>query len=198
MIFETFIADVGPLEANLHLIADEATGEAALVDAGALVPELVDRVRDLGLRVGAILVTHLHHDHVAALGEYLARWEGCQVYSPAPLAAAPSASVVGRGDLVRAAGREFRVFKTSGHTPESISYYCAGEAICFVGDAIFAGAVGGASDDALHAEEIDCLRRSILTLPPRTELWSGHGPATSVEVEAAANPFFRPGFGRLA
>jgi glyoxylase-like metal-dependent hydrolase (beta-lactamase superfamily II) len=196
MIFQPFVFNAGPLEVNLYLMADESTREGLLVDAGvfhASVAELADR---LGLKMKTILITHLHADHVHAVGDYAGRWKA-EVIAPAPLAAVPDARIVADGQTVYAAGFEFRVLRTSGHTPESVSYYCEREGICFVGDAIFAGAVGGTSTDELHAEQLGWLRRHILSLPPETELHSGHGPATTVAIEKAANPFLQPGFTRL-
>lgn len=197
MIFRPFVFDAGPLEVNLYVMAEEASRAALLSDAGVFDPSVIDFIRAKGLRVEAILITHHHHDHIDALKDYLDALGVPQVFTPAPLAAAPGARLVAPGETFRAAGFEFRVIQTSGHTPESVSYHCAAERLCLVGDAIFAGAVGGAATDALHAEELGWLREGILTLPPETELWSGHGPATTVEIEAAANPFLRPGFTRL-
>lgn len=196
MILQSFTFDSGPLEVNLFLMGDEGTREAILIDAGVFDPSVTQYAEREGLRVSTILLTHLHHDHVAAIGEYAAHW-GAGVVAPAPLEDAPGARMVVEGDKVEVGAFKFEVFRTSGHTPDSISYYCAAEAVCFVGDAIFAGSVGGTKDDALHGEEIGHLQAKILTLPPETELYSGHGPATTVAIEKAGNPFLQPGFTRL-
>ncbi len=196
MILQSFMFEVGPFEANLHLLANERTRAGILSDAGAFDPSVIEFAAGLGLTMEAILITHLHHDHIAGVAEYASKWK-CKVFSPAPIPDVSSAEIVKPGEFVRVAGFEFKVIKTSGHTPESVSYYCASESVCLVGDAIFAGAVGGTSNDELHEEEIGWLRKGILTLPPETLLLSGHGPATTVAIETAANPFLQPGFTRL-
>jgi len=197
VIFQSFTFDCGPLEVNHYVIGHEALSEAVLIDAGVFDPQIPDHLRSWGLRLTDILLTHHHHDHIEALPEYLKIFPDARVYSPAPTPLATSAILVSPGDRIKAAGFEFTIFKTSGHTPESISYYCEAENICFVGDAIFSGAVGGTDKDELHAEQLAHLRRDILTLPPETELYSGHGPATKVGIESAANPFLQAGFTRL-
>ena len=196
MILETFVFEVGHLEVNLFIMGEEATREAVLIDAGVCDPSVLDFVKDENLKVGTILLTHLHPDHVGGVKEYAKEW-GAEVISPAPHDNAPDARIIEPGASLCAGPFQFEVFQTSGHTPESISYYCAAEGVCFVGDAIFAGAVGGTSEDPLHEEEVGHIRRHIMTLPPGTELYSGHGPATTVAIEAAANPFLQPGFTRL-
>lgn len=197
MKLQTFVFDVGPLEANLFLMAHESKREGVLIDAGVFDESVVNFAAERKLKIPAILITHLHHDHIAGVGAYAKAW-GADVVAPAPVKDAPGARIVKEGDRFKAGPFEFEVFKTSGHTPESISYYCASEGVCFVGDAIFAGAVGGTQDDEHHEEEIGHLRRNVLRLPPETELYSGHGPATTVAIELAGNPFLQPGFTRTA
>jgi glyoxylase-like metal-dependent hydrolase (beta-lactamase superfamily II) len=60
--------------------------------------------------------------------------------------------------------------------------------IAIVGDAIFAGSMGGGMvsyEDALRTN-----RDKIMTLPDKTILCPGHGPITSVGEEKKYNPFF--------
>ncbi|MCX7013642.1 MAG: MBL fold metallo-hydrolase, partial [Candidatus Sumerlaeota bacterium] len=75
MIFQHFLLDSN--ESNLYVIACEETREAALIDAGAFDPRVVDFVRERGLRVKAVLVTHGHWDHTGGLDRYL-RAFGCR------------------------------------------------------------------------------------------------------------------------
>jgi len=196
MIIESFVFDCGPLEVNHYLVANESTREGFLIDAGVFDESVTQFAERNNIQITAILLTHLHPDHVNAVRDYADRWK-CPIFSPALASLAPEANLVFENDEIHVAGFDLKIFRTSGHTPESISYYCAREGVCFVGDAIFAGAVGGTNLDDLHEEEIGHLRRNILTLPPETELYSGHGPMTTVAIEAAANPFLQPGFTRL-
>lgn len=196
MLLRPFMLNVGPLESNCYLMADEAGKTGLLVDAGAFEPAIVELAAEKDLQITHILLTHLHWDHVDGLAQYLEHWPQARVVAPAAIEAAPEARIVGEGDHVEVGPFRFEVFKTSGHTPESISYYCAEHGVCFTGDAIFAGSVGGTSDDRQHAEEIGHVRAKLMSLPPETELWSGHGPMTTVAIETAGNPFLKPGFGR--
>ena len=79
---------------------------------------------------------------------------------------------------------------THGHALGGMSYVIEGleRPIAVVGDAIFAGSMGGATisyEDALRTN-----REKIMTLPDDTVLCSGHGPMTTVSEEKKNNPFF--------
>lgn len=196
MLLRSFFFPFGPLEVNLFVAANEETREAFLVDAGVYGDPIPEFLRSYGLCLSTILITHLHRDHIDAIGRYLEAGAN-RVLTPAPIEAAPGAEIVRPGDRFRTAGYEFEVLPTSGHTPEGVSYYCPAEGICFVGDALFAGSVGGTSNDRDHAEEIGLIGKHLMSLPPETRIYSGHGPATNVGIEKAANPFLQPGFTRL-
>ena len=62
MIIKRFIA--GRLENNIYLVADEKSSEAVLIDATQDLPEIQKAVKDLGVKVKYILLTHGHFDHI--------------------------------------------------------------------------------------------------------------------------------------
>lgn len=187
MILRSWMVRAGHEEVNVHLIACPRTREAALVDAGGFPTGLRDTAARLGLRVARVLITHLHFDHVDALEE-IRRAYACEVVAPEPMGT--GSRVVREGDEVRVGTLRGRVVQTSGHTPESVSYVFR-EGVVFTGDALFAGSVGGTQTPAQQREELRHVREKILTLPGEWEIRPGHGPATTVEIERTANPFFQ-------
>src|SRR5580692_1431909 len=62
MILEIF--PVGPLKCNCTLLADEAAGEAIVIDPGDEITRIHKRITTLGLKLKQILITHAHIDHV--------------------------------------------------------------------------------------------------------------------------------------
>jgi glyoxylase-like metal-dependent hydrolase (beta-lactamase superfamily II) len=55
---------------------------------------------------------------------------------------------------------------------------------------VFAGSIGRTDLPGGDTETLlDAIVRKILTLPPETILFSGHGPETTVAAESATNPF---------
>ena len=92
------------------------------------------------------------------------------------------------GDTVRVGNLVGEVLATPGHTPDSISLAFPG--IVFTGDALFAGSVGGTSSPGCAKQQIDAIRRHILSLPDDYEVHPGHGPASTIGIERRGNPFF--------
>src|SRR3712207_589328 len=58
---------------NTYLVADQPGGHAVLIDAGGPVDPLLEQIAEHDLTLGHVLLTHHHHDHVAELGDVLAR-----------------------------------------------------------------------------------------------------------------------------
>ena len=84
------------------------------------------------------------------------------------------------------------VLETPGHTKGGICLYSEKDGILFSGDSLFFMGIGrtdlpGASEKTL----LDALRSKILTLPPQTRVFPGHGLDTTIERELVGNPFLR-------
>jgi glyoxylase-like metal-dependent hydrolase (beta-lactamase superfamily II) len=82
---------------------------------------------------------------------------------------------------------EIDVIPTPGHTPGSVCLRI-GETL-FSGDTLFAGAIGKADGRADLRREVQNIRRFLLTLPPATRVFPGHGPATTIGAEKVFNPY---------
>lgn len=170
-------------ESNCYLCWDAGTGDAMIVDPAEIGSALRSMIAELSMRIGGILITHGHYDHVQALGEALAAW-------PVPVYgrnAYPGGVSVDHGRQITIGALSFSVVATPGHTDDSLSFLASGHA--FVGDALFAAAVGGTSGRANFQRQRDAIRAHILALPDDTILHPGHGPATTVAVERCYNPF---------
>jgi hydroxyacylglutathione hydrolase len=82
------------------------------------------------------------------------------------------------------------ILHTPGHSPGSITLYCAAAGALFVGDVLFRQGVGrtdlpGGDWDAL----MDSIRNRLFTLPDDTRVYPGHGPWTTIGQEKRNNPF---------
>lgn len=58
---------VGPLETNCYIIADEKSKIAAIIDPGENAKQIINAVNEAELKVKYIFLTHGHSDHIAAL-----------------------------------------------------------------------------------------------------------------------------------
>lgn len=176
---------------NSYLVWDEGSREAVAFDTGADCSDMLALVNEKGLRLRAVLLTHTHGDHIFDL-DRLVEKSGALAYVPQgePLDAAEPFEV-GRPFSFGALKIESR--DTSGHAPAGTTYVVSGleRPVAVVGDALFAGSMGGAATtETSYQEALENNRREIFSLSADTVLCPGHGPLTTVGEEAIHNPFF--------
>lgn len=176
----------GDMWVNAFLVFDPATREAAIFDTGSDADELLEAIARWHLRPVGIFLTHAHGDHIFDL-DRLAEKTGAPAWSSEPV----------DGTILFKAPRVFRVGSlvvearaTFGHSPCGSTYVVTGLArpLSIVGDALFAGSMGGAK--VSYEDAIRTTRDEILSLPDETIVCPGHGPLTTVGYEKAHNPFF--------
>jgi hydroxyacylglutathione hydrolase len=201
------VLPVGPLQTNCYVVGCEKTKLAAVIDPGDEAERILEVIRDSGLTVTHVLLTHAHFDHIAAVDEVMK-------VTGAPLALHPddlSLFNAGGGSVffgiqsppipdptIRlAAGQEIpigeltlHVLHTPGHTPGHVTFHEPNERVVFDGDVLFAQGIGRTD---LPGGSYETLMRSInqqlMTLPDDTVVYSGHGPATTIGRERASNPW---------
>src|SRR5579884_3472320 len=196
MIHEVF--PVGPLQCNCSVIGDEGTREAIVIDPGADIDRILEVVRQHGLKVKQIMVTHGHIDHIGgatklkqATGAPIlmnkndtrqikmlvmqAAWVG--------MAPPPDTTLDGSledGDNVSIGAVAGSVLHTPGHTEGSTCLYFPEEKKLIAGDTLFAGSIGRTDLPGGNFEQImQSLRDRVLQLPDETVVIPGHGPATA-------------------
>ena len=103
-------------------------------------------LKERGLELAAILVTHHHFDHTAGVGELRKRY-GCEVIGADRRRIAGVSKAVGDGEVLRFGEAEIEVIETPGHTKTSVCYYKrasegGSERIVWTGDTLFVGGCG--------------------------------------------------------
>lgn len=173
---------------NAYIVHDLKSRDAAIFDTGADAKPLLDAVRSSGLNVVAIFLTHSHADHIHALST-LKRELGVEAWS-SELEPVRGTNTFRPGDLFNAGQHFIRTRLTPGHSVGGTTFVIEGPILqaAVVGDALFAGSIGGVHDD--YNQTLATIRREILGLRDDTILCPGHGPLTTVALEKANNPFF--------
>ena len=200
-----------PVQENTYLLFDE-NGDCAIIDPGCYFDyerkELTDFVDANKLAPKDLLNTHCHLDHVFG-NKFVADTYGLklQLHSGekvmldlAPLSGEklglPFENYQGEltflkeNDLIKVGNDVLKVLFTPGHSPASISFYCAAQQFVIAGDVLFRSGIGrtdlpGGDYDTL----INSIREKLFTLPDEVVVHSGHGPETTIGYEKKNNPF---------
>lgn len=177
---------------NSYLVWDAFTREAFAFDTGAGGKGILETLEAKNLSLKALLLTHTHRDHVAALDAVRSATGNPAVYVHEREALAVEGAVPIRGGhCFRSGTLSIEARLTDGHSIGGCSYVISGleRPVAIVGDSIFCLSQGGASADQFETA-LRNNRREILSLPDETVLCPGHGPMTTVAFEKAHNPFF--------
>jgi glyoxylase-like metal-dependent hydrolase (beta-lactamase superfamily II) len=183
-----FNTPYGDMFVNAFLVWDPATKVAAAFDTGSDCAPALAVAREKGLEVQHVFLTHTHPDHIADLARLTAETAAPAYVSH--LEPTGNARAVREGDVWRLGSLTVRALATSGHTKGGTTYFVTGLArpVAAVGDAMFAGSMGGGNvsyEDALRNNV-----EKILALPDETLILPGHGPVATVGEQKQHNPFF--------
>lgn len=140
------------------------------VDPGEAEP-LLEVLSERGERLGYILVTHHHWDHIGGV-ERVKRETGCLVIGPEDDRLPGLDRVVRGGETIQLGSLTIEVIATPGHTKSHICYYLPKEGILFSGDTLFSGGCGRVFEGTM--EEMWQSLQRLIELPGETRLYCGH------------------------
>ena len=199
----------GELMCNGYLVRGKS-GEYVAVDAPDGFADWVQRRLPKGARLGHLLLTHQHFDHIQDAAA-LQQATGCTVHAccpyntdltlakhaadwgiPAPAAFRvedPLGSADTKADW---AGLRWEALHIPGHSPDSMVYALPEEGVVFAGDVLFAGSIGRTDLPGGSMRDLVLgIRSKVMPYPPETQVFPGHGPSTTVGDEELNNPFLQ-------
>lgn len=212
-MFEIKYFTVNPFQENTYVLINDKK-QCIIIDPGFYYEnertEFLTFIESEGLKVARLLNTHCHIDHI--LGNRLVERTfgvgleihekdkvildfGAQTasmynigYEPSPM----PVSYLKEGDTVTLGDDVLEVRFTPGHSPGSISFYCAAQQFVIAGDVLFQESIGrtdlpGGSFDVLAQS----IREQLYTLPDEVVVYPGHGPSTTIGHEKKYNPFVK-------
>ena len=191
---------VGDLETNCYVVTNEKTLECVVIDPGDESNTILDYLEGNHLTCKAIFLTHGHYDHVGAV-EAVQEETGATVYMNAkddaknmhsfhfPFTLPENGRTYDDGDVVSAAGIDFSILSTPGHTPGSV--VIRAEDALFTGDTLFRGSCGRTDLDGGSMEDMLQSLRKICSLEGDYEVYPGHMDCSSLIRERSFNYYCR-------
>ena len=210
---------VTAFQQHTRIVGCEKTKRAICIDPGDGSDEIVEAIGQHGFELQAIACTHAHMDHVGGvaalkklkpeakiiihlldeplylelpnqagwLGIPRAQWSAYGFdYEPPP----KPDEYWRDGQTYEVGELSFKVIHCPGHTPGHVVLFEPNERKVFVGDCLFAGSIGRTDLPGGSTEQLmDSLFNKILPLGDDVEVYSGHGPTTTIAEERRTNPF---------
>ncbi|MGO2304019.1 MAG: MBL fold metallo-hydrolase [Providencia sp.] len=205
------IIPVTPFMQNCHVIWDENSMEAVIVDPGGEAEKLISAIESRGLKLTKILLTHGHSDHIGASAT-LSKHFSVPIYGPQKedafwienLAEQNAMFYIGdcpdftpdywleEGDKITCGDISFDVLHCPGHTPGHIIFVNHADKLISMGDVLFKGGVGRSDfPRGNHQDLISSIKNKVLPLGDDYQFIPGHGPMSNLGHERQTNPFLQ-------
>lgn len=200
---------VTAFQQNCSIVWCDETLEAAVIDPGGDLPRILQAVKERGLTLKQILLTHAHIDHAGGTGT-LARELGLPIIGPqeadqfwitglpqqSQMFGFPPAETftptrwLHDGDSVSVGHCTLQVRHCPGHTPGHVVFHAVEAKRCFVGDVLFAGGIGRTDFPQGDFDTlIASITRRLWPMGDDTVFIPGHGPESTFGAERRSNPF---------
>ncbi|GGO24152.1 hydrolase [Deinococcus humi] len=190
-----------------------AQGEGFLFDPGDDAERILALIRDSGVTVRGILLTHAHFDHIGAVQPVREALQVPVWLHPAdlPLYSMGAASAgrwnlpfiqpeapdhdIAQDQIFTAGDLTLMARELPGHAPGHVVFLAGTDGengVVVAGDTLFQGSIGRTDlPGGDHPTLLAGINRELLTLPDATAVYSGHGGATTIGAERRCNPFLR-------
>ena len=194
---------VGPFASNCYIVGSESDNEGMVIDPGANAKQILSNVRELGLNIRLIVLTHGHMDHIGAVkgvkeatgaevaihaddARFLRRLSLSTVYNLS--FPPPPERLLGDGDSIDIGDLHFTVLHTPGHSSGGVCLL--GHGVLFSGDTLFNYGIGNTDfPGGSYNQLMNSISTRLMALPDDTVVYPGHGPDTTIGIERRGNPF---------
>jgi len=176
-------------DTNVYLLVNRA--EAAVVDAGDCVNTVKELLKELGATLQYILITHGHPSHISSLPRMKSELGGriCLHGSELDLLRQQESGLevdllLKDGQSLKLGDTTIRVLHTPGHSMGSLCYHLPEAGALFTGDTLFKGEFGKIRGPHSMGLMLRSLKRLNNVIPPKTSIFPGHGPSSTMSKEA--------------
>lgn len=203
---------LGELGANCYIV-ETAPGQCIAVDIGGDSSCFLSFLKEKGLTLSKILLTHGHFDHIGGV-EDVRKATGAEVFvhdgdvrmlnsaayslhigmSSLPFVPVERFTAINDGCVITDGDCDITLIHTPGHSEGSVCYVCGD--VIFTGDTLFRSSAG--RTDFPGSSPVDMLNslHVLYNIDKNCKIFPGHGETTTLEYEKMTNPFMR-GFNKI-
>jgi glyoxylase-like metal-dependent hydrolase (beta-lactamase superfamily II) len=187
MVIKRFVSS--PNETNTYLLIDG--NEAAVIDIANAYSNVRDTLNELGVRLKYLLVTHGHPSHLGSIrltkenlgGMFCLHQSDIDLLKEADSDLEPDI-LAKDNDSLKFRNTVIKILHTPGHTPGSLCFYLREGKALFTGDTLLKGEFGKIRGPHSMGLMLRSLKRLNGVIPPKTTVYPGHGPMTTMSREA--------------
>ena len=203
------IVPVTQYQQNCSIVYDDQTKVGVVVDPGGDVEIIAAAVKELGVTIQAVWLTHGHLDHAggaeAAKSEFGVQIVGPQEadkmlldnieavaagYGMSGMFNATPDQWLNEGDNVSVGEHEFEVRHCPGHAPGHVVFINHANKLILMGDVLFRGSIGRTDlPGGDHQQLLDSIAKKIMTLDDDYQFISGHSEPSTIGAERKSNPY---------
>jgi hydroxyacylglutathione hydrolase len=222
---------VTAFQQHTRILGCEQTKRAICMDPGDDSEAIVAAIERHDFELQAIAVTHAHLDHIGGVAALKKLKPGAAImlhkadefiYDALPEQAAWIGIPRGQwaalgldfeapphvdgywedGQIYEVGELRFKILHCPGHTPGHVVLFEEREGKIFVGDVLFAGSIGRTDLPGGSTEQLmESIQNKLMILDDEVQVYSGHGPVTTIGHERRTNPFltgvYKLGGGRM-
>lgn len=197
---------VGALQTNCYLLYDETSRQAFVIDPGDEASRIIRAVEERSLQVTAVVLTHVHFDHMLACEELCRHFVAplyvgaadeaalsdstlnlIRYFSPESTVSLTADRLLHEGDELMLGNEQLVVLETPGHTPGSICLLS--DDFLIAGDTLFCGSVGRTDFPGGDVVQMRCSLLRLMAIEGDRHVFSGHDMPTTLSYERQTNPY---------
>jgi hydroxyacylglutathione hydrolase len=203
------VIPVTSFQQNCTLFWCDSTMKGAIIDPGGDAQQIIAAVKNIGIHVTQVLLTHGHLDHVGAASEIAAHFsvdiigphkddaywlellpEQSEQFGFNYVASFTPKRWLNEGDVISLGNETLQVFHCPGHTPGHVIFFSQSAQLAQVGDVLFAGSIGRTDfPGGNHQALLDSIKNKLWPLGDGVTFIPGHGPLSTFAIERRSNPF---------
>lgn len=197
--------------ANCYLVSCEKTGKAAVIDPGSGSQMLINWIKERGVEITHIILTHGHFDHIGSVEDLRREFQAkvaihrddaemllnsrknLAVFMGRDFSIPPADTLLEDNQEIAIGEKILKVLHTPGHSPGGICLLLDDGLIS--GDTLFEGSVGRTDfPGGDMGKLLQSIQQKLMVLDDNTKVYPGHEGTTTIGRERASNPYINGSF----